>query len=367
MPTRPATNALILISAMLSGTALADVDLADVSLPPGFLISEYAAVKNARSLAAGADGVVFVSNRQGDSVYALVPQGDRARVVEIDYDLATPNGIAFHDGDLYVAEIDRILVYRGILDALRDPPDPELLDIELPSESHHGWRYIDFGPDDKLYVSIGAPCNVCEREGYAEILRMYPDGSARETVARGVRNSVGFTWHPGTGELWFTDNGRDMLGDAVPGDELNRVRTAGEHFGFPYCHQGDLPDPEFGDERPCSDFTAPAQTLGAHHAALGIAFYTGDSFPEQYRGQLFIAEHGSWNRTEKAGYRIALVRFEGDRAVTYETFAEGWLDGQRTLGRPVDVLAHTDGSLLVSDDEAGKVYRIRYDEPDTKP
>jgi glucose/arabinose dehydrogenase len=367
MSSKSVATALILVSATLTGTASADVDLADISLPPGFVITEYADVENARSLAAGADGVVFVSNRQGDSVFALVPQGDRARAVKIDDDLETPNGIAFHEGDLYVAEVERVLVYRDIMDALRDPPEPEELDIELPSESHHGWRYIDFGPDGELYIAIGAPCNICERDGFAQIVRMNPDGTGRETVAQGVRNSVGFTWHPATGELWFTDNGRDMLGDTIPGDELNRVRTAGEHFGYPYCHQGDLPDPEFGAKRPCGDFRAPAQVLGAHHGALGIAFYTGDNFPEEYRGQLFIAEHGSWNRTEKAGYRVALVRFDGDRAVSYETFAEGWLDGQQTLGRPVDVLVHVDGSLLVSDDEADKVYRIRYEGPAAAP
>lgn len=355
------------LAALAPVPAAAGVDLDDISLPPGFVIREYADVDNARSLTASENGVVFVSNRQGDAVYALVPQGDGARTVKVDDGLATPNGIAYRDGDLYVAEIERVLVYRDILDHLRDPPDPEELDIELPDERHHGWRYIGFGPDGKLYVSIGAPCNICDRDGFATIVRMNTDGSAREVVARGVRNSVGFDWHPATGELWFTDNGRDMLGDDIPGDELNRVGDTGAHFGYPYCHQGDLVDPNLGEGHDCADFSPPVQTLGAHVAALGIAFYTGEMFPPAYHGQLFIAEHGSWNRSKKAGYRVSLVRLDGDRAVAYETFAAGWLDGQSTLGRPVDVLVHEDGSLLVSDDFADKVYRITYEEPGASP
>jgi glucose/arabinose dehydrogenase len=330
-------------------------------LPPGFSITEYADVKNARSLALGANGVVYVSNRQSDSVYAVIPAPGKARVVEIDDDLETPNGIAYHDGDLYVAEIDRVFVYRDIDSKLKKPPQREVLPIELPDKKHHGWRYIDVGPDNKLYVSIGAPCNICNEDGFARIVRMNFDGSGREDVALGVRNSVGFTWHPQTGELWFTDNGRDLLGDDVPGDELNRVEEAGQHFGYPYCHQGDVPDPDFGDGMNCSDYRAPEQTLGAHVAALGLAFYTGTQFPAQYRGQLFIAEHGSWNRSIKSGYRVSLVRLENGRPIAYEPFAEGFVNGQDTRGRPVDVLVLDDGSLLVSDDFNGKLYRISYD------
>lgn len=342
--------------------ARADVNLEDIRLPPGFSIEVYAEVPNARSLALGRNGVVFVSNRRADSVYAVYPgAGGRNRVIEIDDDLSTPNGIAYRDGDLYVAEISRVLVYRGIDDRLNDPPDPEVLDIDLPSRSHHGWRYIDFGPDGKLYISIGAPCNVCLEDGFAEIIRLNVDGSGRETVARGVRNSVGFTWHPETEELWFTDNGRDMMGDDIPACELNRVRETGQHFGFPYCHAGDIGDPQFGAGKRCSDYVPPVQKLGPHVAPLGVAFYTGDMFPESYRGQVLIAEHGSWNRSKKIGYRVTLVRLEGDEAVSYEPFAEGWLDGQETRGRPVDLLVMPDGSLLVSDDYDDKLYRIRYD------
>ncbi|MDX1516272.1 MAG: PQQ-dependent sugar dehydrogenase [Woeseiaceae bacterium] len=354
-------NAKLLISLLLAGSAgpaLAAVDLADIRLPDGFAIEVYAEVDNARSLTMGPDGIVFVSNRRADAVYAVLP--DSRRVIEIDDDLATPNGIAYHDGDLYVAEISRILVYRDVVRRLNDPPAPDVLDIELPGERHHGWRYIDFGPDGKLYVAIGAPCNVCDKDGFATIVRMNTDGSGREVVARGVRNSVGFTWHPQTGELWFTDNGRDMLGDDLPPCELNRVSEVGQHFGFPYCHGGDLLDPQFGAGQDCADYAPPVQRLGPHVAPLGLAFYTGDMFPDEYRGRVFIAEHGSWNRSKKIGYLITMVTLDGNDAVSYETFAEGWLQGQETRGRPVDVLVLDDGSLLVSDDYDDKLYRIYY-------
>ncbi len=331
----------------------------DIVLPPGFVIEHYADVPNARSLVYGDQGTLFVSNRRESSVYAVI-DGDEPTVLEIASDLEMPNGVAFYDGALYVAEIDRILRYPDIEAHLDDPPEPEALPVRLPAEKHHGWRYIAFGPDGRLYVSIGAPCNVCEREGFAEIIRTNPDGLDRETFATGIRNSVGMTWHPETGELWFTDNGRDMLGDELPPCELNHAPTAGMHFGFPYCHGGDLEDPEFGSLAGCGDFTGPAQKLGPHVAPLGLRFYTGSQFPAEYRGQLFIAEHGSWNRSAKIGYRITLVRLEGDKAVSYETFAEGWLQGESVSGRPVDLEIMPDGSLVVSDDLGGELYRIRY-------
>ncbi|MDX1508315.1 MAG: PQQ-dependent sugar dehydrogenase [Woeseiaceae bacterium] len=350
------------LAACSSSDSSAEVRLGDITLPAGFNIEIYAEVPHARSLSKGADGVVYVSNRSGDSVYAIVPRpAADPEVVRIAHGLETPNGIAYFEGDLYVAEISRILVYRDIDDRLDKPPAPEVLDVELTSDRHHGWRYIGFGPDRKLYISLGAPCNVCDRDGYARIDRMNPDGSDREVVARGVRNSVGFTFHPDTGELWFTDNGRDMLGDDLPACELNHAPTAGLHFGFPYCHQGDLPDPQFGKGRNCADYVAPAQNLGPHVAPLGLRFYTGEAFPDEYHGQIFIAEHGSWNRSKKIGYRVSLVRLENGEAVSYETFADGWLDGQTTLGRPVDLLVLDDGSMLVSDDHNGLVYRIYYE------
>ncbi len=360
-PTTVVFMLLVLLSAQ--SCAGADTDLAQIKLPPGFAIEVYAEVPKARSLAIGENGTVFVSNRRGDSIYAVVPvDGGDPEVLELLTGLETPNGVAFHEGDLYVAEISRILRYANVESRLHDMPDAEILDVRLPSESHHGWRYIGFGPDGKLYVTIGAPCNICDREGFARIVRMNADGSELQPYATGVRNSVGFTWHPQTGELWFTDNGRDMLGDDLPPDELNHAPQAGLHFGYPYCHGADLSDAEYGEGRNCNDYIAPAQKLGPHVASLGIRFYTGSTFPAEYHGQIFIAEHGSWNRSEKIGYRVTLVRLKDGVPIGYEVFAEGWLQGQSVSGRPVDLAVLADGSMLVSDDHAGKIYRIYYEE-----
>jgi len=229
----------------------------------------------------------------------------------------------------------------------------------------HGWKFIAFGPDGMLYVPIGAPCNVCLSDDprYATITRMHRDGSGFEVYARGVRNSVGFDWHPLTRRLWFTDNGRDWLGDDQPPDELNFAPVQGLHYGFPHCHGGTIVDPEFGSPTSCQDYMAPVARLGAHVAALGMRFYTGQMFPEAYRGQIFIAEHGSWNRSQKTGYRVSLVRLDGNKAISYEPFAQGWLIGNSAWGRPVDVALMADGSLLVSDDQNGVIYRISYQEP----
>ena len=347
------------ILALISPLAAASLD--DVQLPPGFVIEEYADVPRARSLALGEQGTLFVSNRKGRSVYAVVQNNDGStRTIELLSGMKTPNGIALHDGDLYVAEINRVIRYRDIENNLENVPDGEVLDIELPSDRQHGWRYIGFGPDGKLYISIGAPCNICDEDGYAQIIRVNTDGTGRETFASGIRNSVGFTWHPETGDLWFTDNGRDMLGDDIPACELNHAPRQGLHFGYPYCHAGEIIDPKFGPGRDCADYSPPAQKLGPHVAPLGVKFYTGNMFPLQYRNQVFIAEHGSWNRSKKIGYRITMVRLEGDQAVSYEPFAEGWLRNEQVSGRPVDLIVLDDGSMLVSDDFSGKIYRISY-------
>ena len=357
------TGSVLLVS--LDLFAQNDLDLNDISLPPGFSIEIWTdEVPNARSIALGEDGVVFVATRRDGRVYAVVPSSSSApTVVTLAEGLKMPNGVAIHDGDLYVAENHRILRFNDIASHLEDTPDPDVVIDTLSTETHHGWRYIDFGPDGKLYIAIGAPCNVCEREGFANISRMNPDGSAQEIVASGIRNSVGFTWHPETGDLWFTDNGRDMLGDDTPAGELNHAPRSGMHFGFPYCHGGDVPDPEFGEDRRCDEFAAPAQKLGPHVAPLGMLFYTGDMFPDEFAGQALIAEHGSWNRSRKIGYRISLVRMIDGRASGYETFAEGWLSDEQVSGRPVDLLVYSDGSLLVSDDQNGVIYRISYARP----
>ena len=352
-------RALVVVASivLIQACAADEESLAHISLPPGFVIEVYADVPNARSLALSDSGNVFVGSRRAGSVMAVTPTGT---VIEIASGLRIPNGVAVLDGDLYVAELTRVLRFDDIDSHLDAVPEPVVLDISLPAETHHGPRHIGFGPDRKLYINIGAPCNVCERDGFARIIRMDPDGSHREAFATGIRNSVGMAWHPQTGDLWFTDNGRDMLGDDLPADELNHAPEIGLDFGFPYCHAGEVIDPEFGSGKDCADYTPPAQKLGPHVASLGLKFYTGTEFPPEYQGQIFIAEHGSWNRSKKIGYRVSLVRLENGKAVSYETFAEGWLQGQSVSGRPVDLLVLKDGSMLVSDDHAGKIYRIRY-------
>jgi glucose/arabinose dehydrogenase len=274
-----------------------------------------------------------------------------------------PNGVAVKDGALYVAEVNRVIRFDAVEVKLPKAADPVVVYDKYPRDRHHGWKFIRFGPDGWLYVPVGAPCNICEKDDpYSSITRLKPDGSSMECFARGVRNSVGFDWDPKTKELWFTDNGRDNLGDDVPGDELNHAPKAGMHFGYPYCHQGDLADPEFGTKKPCSQFTPPAKTFGAHVASLGMRFYNGSMFPPEYRDRIFIAEHGSWNRSKKSGYRVMLAKVEGGKIVEHKVFAEGFLDvaSDSAWGRPVDVLVMPDGALLVSDDHANAIYRISY-------
>lgn len=339
-----------------------------IELPPGFSIDYYAKnVEGARSMVLSPNGTLFVGSRDSGKVYAVLDRNNDSKaddVLVLAENLDMPNGVAFKNGSLYVAEVSRVLRYDGIEGRLENPPEPVVVNDNFPSDRSHGWKYIKFGPDGKLYVPVGMPCNVCNKEGederYGTIMRMEPDGSQLEIFAKGVRNTVGFAWHPETAELWFTDNGRDWLGDDIPPDELNRAPEKGMHFGFPYCHGGDIPDPEFGGSRNCSEFTAPEMKLGPHVAALGMTFYTGTMFPEEYRNQIFIAEHGSWNRKIPVGYRITLVKLENGKAVSYEPFAEGWLQGLAAWGRPVDVLVMPDGAMLVSDDKNNAIYRISY-------
>jgi glucose/arabinose dehydrogenase len=346
-------------------TALISLGLDKVKLPPGFSMSIFAKVPNARSMVWGDKGTLFAGNRDQDKVYAIVDvnqDGKADSVFVIDEKLTMPCGVAFRNGSLYVAEVSRILRYDNIESRLSNPPDPVVVYDKYPEESHHGWKYIAFGPDGKLYVPVGAPCNVCEKENpvYASITRINPDGTGMEVYAKGVRNSVGFAWHPETGELWFTDNGRDNMGDDIPNCELNHAPKAGMHFGFPYCHQGNIPDPEFGKGHKCEDYTAPAKLMGPHVAPLGMRFYTGSMFPAEYKNRIFIAQHGSWNRSAPIGYRVMMATVEGGKIINYEPFADGFLQGTEVLGRPVDVEIAKDGALLVSDDEKGLIYRITY-------
>ena len=394
---------VVLIGALQATCGCAQVQtlaLETIKLPPGFQIEVYAApVKNARSLALGADGVVFVGTRSAGNVYALVDSAHRHhadRIVTIARGLQNPNGVAFRNGALFVAERSRILRFDDIMNHLESPPRPVVVRDDYPRKAHHGWKFIAFGSDGWLYVPVGAPCNICKSDDeiFATITRLSPDGKTREIFARGVRNTVGFDWQPSTHVLWFTDNGRDWMGDDLPPDELDRAARAGLHFGFPYCHGADIADPKLGREKPCSAFAPPAADLGAHVAALGMRFYTGSMFPPEYKNDIFIAEHGSWNRSIPIGYRVVRVRLSDDHTVAaQEIFAEGWLPSRpraenplqpntlradesadaatarfgakrtQAWGRPVDVLIMPDGALLVSDDTADVVYRISYRAP----
>ncbi len=350
----------------ITGTS-SKLPLNTLKLPKGFSIRIFAEVDNAREMALSPTGTLFIGNKDENKVYA-VKDTDGDGVADkkwvIVSGLNSPNGVALKDGDLYVAEINRVTKFSGIESKLGNPGSPVVVNDKFPTKEHHGAKYIAFGPDGKLYIPVGAPCNICESKEpiFAAISRMNPDGSGLELFASGVRNTVGFTWHPETKDMWFTDNGRDMLGDDIPSCELNTAPKSGMHFGYPYCHAGTVKDPEFGNKRPCSDFTKPAENLGAHVAPLGLKFYTGSMFPAQYKNQIFLAEHGSWNRARKSGYNITLVKVENSKATGHEPFISGWLDEdtQKVWGRPVDVLLMPDGSMLISDDYAGVVYRVTY-------
>jgi len=341
-------------------------DLGAIRLPRGFSIARFAdSLPGARSLVLGAGGTVFVGARSGGAVYAVRDRdgdGTADSVYRIPGPFDAPTGVAFRDGALYVADLARVWRLDMLEQRLATPPTPVLVTDGLPGEGWHGLRFAAFGPDGFLYVGSGAPCNVClpEDERFGTILQVDPKSGAVVLFARGVRNTVGFDWHPATGALWFTDNGRDWLGEDEPPDELNRAPRAGMHFGFPFCHGGVRPDPEF-TARPCADFAAPVVRLDAHVAALGMRFYTGGMFPAEYRGRIFIAEHGSWNRLVPVGYRITTADVAASPP-RYDVFADGWLSRARrsAWGRPVDVLVMPDGALLVSDDHAGAVYRISY-------
>jgi len=357
-----------LFGCLVACTATAAPQLDKLTLPKGFHVAVYSdQVPNAREIALGAKGTVFVGSNSAGKVYALTDSkndghSDKVRVIASG--LKLPVGVAFKNGDLYISAVSRILVLRDIENHLDDPPKPDVIYDKFPSETHHGWKFIAFGPDGKLYVPIGAPCNICDKDkDYAKLTRMNADGSGLEDVAFGIRNTVGFDWQPKTRQLWFTDNGRDLMGDDMPSDELNRLSRVGEHFGYPYCHQGDTLDSEFGQGKNCKDFTAPVYKLGAHVAALGMRFYEGSQFPANYKGAIIVAEHGSWNRTKKSGYRVMVAHLNGDKVTAYEPLLDGFEQNEQTWGRPVDVQPLPDGSLLVSDDLAGALYRVTYQSP----
>ena len=344
----------------------AALPLDKIKLPAGFSISVYAQVAGARSMVMSPSGTLFVGTQGPGKVYAVKDtDGDNKadKKWTIASGLNNPNGVAIKNGALYVAEISKVTRFSDIEKNLANPGKGVVIYDKFPKDWPHGWKYIAFGPDGKLYVPVGAPFNIgMPTEQYASLFRMNDDGTGIEKFASGIRNTVGFTWHPTTHELWFTDNGRDMMGDDVPCDELNNASAAGMNFGYPYYHCGTIKDPEYGGDHNASEFTPPAINLGPHVAALGLKFYTANMFPATYKDQIFIAEHGSWNRSKKIGYRISLVTMKDGKAAAYEPFATGWLDNetQKSWGRPVDVLVLEDGSMLVSDDLAGVIYRITF-------
>lgn len=351
------------VSAFPVATPADQLPTSRLKVPDGFKVETFASdVLDARMIREGAKGTVFVSSLfVANKVYALVDKGGRREVRTILDDTPLANGVEFRDGALYVATPQKILRLDGIEDRLDAPPEPVLVYDGFPKSTQHGWKVIRFGPDGKLYAPIGAPCNICEPDAaHARIVRMNADGSGVETVATGVRNSVGFDFDPRTGDLWFTDNQRDWVSDDMPLDELNHVRRPGENFGFPYCHSGLMVDPDVGGARRCSEFSPPAALLGAHAAPLGMRFYDKTAFPEKYRGAIFIARHGPWNRPKKDA--DVAVAFLNDRreVVTVEPFLTGFVEDNEYVGRPVDVHVMRDGSLLVSDDHNGAIYRVSY-------
>jgi glucose/arabinose dehydrogenase len=333
-----------------------------IRVPQGFKVELWASgLNNARVMTWGDKGTLFVSSRVVGNVYAVQDRGGKREVKTIAKGLTMPNGVAFKNGTLYVAEVSRIIKYEGIEDKVDNPGDPKVVIDTLPKDAPHGWKYLSFGPDGRLYFNIGAPCNIClPPETHANIVSINPDGTGLMYVARGVRNSVGHAFHPVSKELFFTNHGRDWMGDDAPNDTLHHVVKPGAHFGYPHCHQGDILDPEFGRGRSCSEFNAPLLKLGPHVASNGIHFYTGSMFPADYKNRMFIAQRGSWNRTQKTGYRVMIVDYVPGNAPKYELFADGWVQGNQVWGRPVYLQEMKDGSLLISDDYAGAIYRVSY-------
>jgi glucose/arabinose dehydrogenase len=366
---RPDTEAAMKLAPVVAPPIAASADKVaavpgKLTLAKGFKIDVYVSgITNARSMRVGDKGTIFVGTRLIDKVYAIVDKGGKPEVKTIASGLYRPNGVAFKDGTLYIAELSKISKIEKIEDNLDNPPKPVVIYDDLPKDEAHGWKFISIGPDNKLYVPVGQPGNnVMPSDKHAQIRRINLDGSGAEVVARGVRNTVGFDWHPVSKELYFTDNGRDWLSEDLPEDELNRLTKVGEHFGSPYCYQGDFPDPEFGWGHSCSEFTPPVAKMGPHSASLGMRFYTGSMFPAKYKNAIFVARHGSWNRSKKFGGDIVAVHLNKDGTVKdKEVIVSGFIGPDNNyIGRPVDVQMLKDGSLLISDDYNGAIYRLSY-------
>src|SRR5712691_12988764 len=364
-PENAAAKKLAPVQAPPIPTAADKLPVGKLKAPKGFKIEVYASgMANARSLALGDKGTVFVGSRLVDKVYAIVDQGGKREVKVLASGLYRPNGVAFKNGTLYIAELSKVSKIDKVEDVLDNPPKPTMIYDNLPKDEAHGWKFIAIGPDNKLYVPVGQPGNnVLHDDAHGQIRRMNLDGSGAEVIARGVRMTVGFDWHPETKQLYFTDNGRDWMSEDVPQDELNRVTKVGEHFGAPYCLQGNISDPEFGWGHSCSEFTPPVGLMGPHSASLGMRFYTGSMFPKSYKNAIIVARHGSWNRSKKVGGDVVVKLNKDGTVKSMEPLITGFLEDNKYIGRPVDVLQMKDGSLLVSDDWDGAVYRVTYGKP----
>jgi glucose/arabinose dehydrogenase len=347
-------------------TAASRLPLDKLHVPAGFQVEVFASgVANARSMSVGDNGTVFVGSRLVDKVYAITKVNGTETVKVIASGLHRPNGVVYHKGSLYVAELSKIWRYDNIEANLDSPPKPVLIYDDLPTDEAHGWKFISIGPDNKLYVPIGSPGNITlPPPTHAQIRRMDLDGKNVEKVAIGVRNSVGFDWNPVNGDMYFSNNGRDWVSEDIPEDTLHRVPAGTKttmNFGFPFCHQGNFTDPEYGWGHSCTEFDKPAALMGPHTATLGMRFYTGDLFPSSYKNAIFLARHGSWNRTNKLGGDVVVIKLKDDGSVaSVEPFMTGFLENNKYNGRPVDVQMLKDGSLLVSDDWNGAVWRVSY-------
>ena len=363
MPESMSTSTLAPHAAKLTATQASDVPLDRIKLPPGFKVEVWAAaVPGARAIAQGDNGKYYVGTRPLGRIYEITDAGTSrtSRVLIDKLDQPTP---AYKDGALYVFAVDRVLRFDAIDKNPTVAPVDLTANFKLPPQKHHNWKYVSFGPDGKLYVPFGAPCNICElpSQEYAQIRRYNADGSNMEVLARGVRNSVGFDWHPGTGELWFSNHGRDWMGDDSPNDTMNRLKVGGD-YGFPSCHQGNIADPDIKRDKACEGVEQPVALMGPHAATMGVKFYTGTMFPPEYRNVLFNARKGSWNRTVKSGYDVVMVRADADgKNAKVEPFMTGFLNPDQTFwGRPAYLHQMADGSLLVSDEQMGVIYRVSY-------